>query len=148
MRRICSIFLYVVAGFFLYTMTVIAFAHPDEEIWIKWVVMGVFLACSFLAMCLGLVVQSFQRWRRELGFTLLSTSGFCAFAFLGFACFFLDEEFRAMVNPQFHALFNDYATGSAVTVLLAAIGWFLLRADKDRNRASETMVTPPTTPAS
>lgn len=148
MRRVCSIVLYVVAGFFLYAMTLMAFAHPEHQAWIKWIVLGVLLACSFVAMCLGLAVRSFRRWRRELGITLLSTAGFCAFVVLTLVCLFLDEEFRAMVNPQAQTLFTDYVTGAAAIVVPAAIGWLLVRADMGKNQVGEAANPPPVPPVS
>ncbi len=147
MRRVSSIVLYVVAGFFLYAMTIMAFAHPDTNAWIKWPILGVLFACSFVAMCLGLALQSFRRWRRDVGITLLSAAGFCAFVVLTFACLFMDEEFRAMLNPQARTLFSDYVTGAAAVVAPAAIGWLLVRADKGEDPAATTN-PPPVPPAS
>jgi hypothetical protein len=127
MRKIFGIILYIIAGFFLYGVNLFGFARVPTPA-AKWGIMAVLAIVAALALAVGLALARFRNWRRDAGIVLLGTSGFTAFVAFTFLCLFLTEEFRELMRPDTLRFFSDYATGIAVTIVYAGVGWSLLRA--------------------
>lgn len=127
MRKVSGVVLYVIAGFFFYGVSLFGFVNAPTP-GAKWGIMAVFAVVAILALVGGLAVERFRNWRKNAGIVLLCASGFTAFVIFTFACLFLTEEFRQLMQPDALAFFSDYVTGIVVVVAFAGAGWLLLRA--------------------
>jgi len=137
-RRVFSVGLYVVAGFFFYTICVLAFIDgavltantanlsADDAVFAKWLPIIIFAVPAILALVGGLAVMGFQDWKRDTGIVLLSAAGFTTFLAFAFATMFMNEESRKMMPPEILRFFGDYITGAAVIVGLALAGALLV----------------------
>src|SRR5262245_14543740 len=140
MRKLLSIILYIVAGFFFYTVSlmsfidVAAFGADAAGSGAKWFLIVVFAVPALLALGGGLAIARFQDWRRDTGIVLLSAAGFTTFLIFTFASMAMNEEFRRLVKPETFRLFGDYVTGAAVIVGLAVAGALLLMTNRGRPR--------------
>jgi hypothetical protein len=139
-RRLFSVTLYIVAGFFLYGMCLLAFVSgaaldADASSAAKWLPMGIFAVPAVLALGAGLAVAR-QNWRRDAGIVFLFAAGFSTFLIFTFGCMLLNEEFRKMMPPEILTFFSDYITGAAVIVVLAVVGALLLMASRGRRRTT------------
>ena len=143
MRRVCSIVLYVIAGFVLCMVATVSFIRPDDHAWVKWLLMGVFLACALVPQCLGLALYRFRNWRRDSGIVLLSSAGYTGFGIFTIVCVFMDKEVRSMMKTDPMPLFSDYLTGGAVLFILAAEGWMLYRSSREQTEPDGGDSPPP-----
>jgi hypothetical protein len=137
-RRVLSVGLYIVAGFFLYMVCVLAFIDgaavaangatvgANDAAFAKWLPIIIFTVPAILALVVGLAIMGFRDWKRDAGIVLLSAAGFTAFLVFMFATMFMKEESRKMLPPEIWGFFGDYITGAAVIVVLALVGGLLL----------------------
>ena len=146
MRRVCSIVLYVIAGFVLCMTVSLAFIRPGHHAWIKWLLMGVFLACALVAQCLGLALHRFRNWRRDSGIVLLSSAGYVTFGIFTIGCMLMDKEFRAIVKTDSMPFFDDWFTGGVFIFLLAVEGWLLFRSAAEEAPPADPASSPPAPP--
>jgi hypothetical protein len=131
MRKLFSIGLYIVGGFFLYMVSLLAFMK-GLSLHAKWLLILVFTVLGALALAGGLAVGRFQNWRRDAGVVLLSATGFTLFVIFTFACLLIGEEFRRMIPPDTLTFFSDYVTGIVVIVVFAVAGTLLLKSSRRR----------------
>jgi hypothetical protein len=131
MRKVSSIILRVIAGFFFYMVSSLAFISELSHGMKLGIMLG-FSVPALAALAGGLALTRFRNWRRDTGVVLLWTSGFTAFLVLTVACMLTTEEFRKMMRPDTMTFFSDYLTGGAVIAGLAVFGWILVKADKRR----------------
>ena len=129
MRKVSSIILKVIAGFFVYMVSLLAFVS-EPPTGVKLGILIGFSVPAVVALCGGLALTRFRNWKRDTGIVLLSASGFTAFLIFTFACLLMTEEFRRMMKPDTLTFFSDYLTGGVVIVGLAILGWILVKADK------------------
>jgi hypothetical protein len=129
MRKLSSIVLLAVAGFFVYMVELMAFIH-GETMGVKWGSMLTFTVPALLALGAGLGVARFLNWRTNTGTVLLASSGVTAFIGFNFACLLAGDDFRQMIKPDTVAFFSDYATGFAVAAGLALVGLLLVRSGR------------------
>jgi hypothetical protein len=139
-RRVLSVGFYILAGFFLYTVSVLAFVDgaavangaamgADDAAFAKWLPIIIFAVPALLTLVIGLAIMGFRDWRRDAGIVLLSVAGFMTFVVLTFVTTFMNEEFRKMMPPDMPDIvkfFGDYITGAAVIVGLALAGALLV----------------------
>jgi len=132
-RRVLSVVLYIVAGFFLYMVSLLAFIDGaamgidgSEAVGAKWLPIAVFTAPAVLALGAGLAIMRFQNWRRDAGIVFLSAAGLTTFLIVSFASMVTNEEFRRMMPSETSSFFGDYSTGAAVLVALVIAGALLL----------------------
>jgi hypothetical protein len=78
-RRVVSIVFYVVAGFLVYTVDLLAFTDMSSmpgttkpPAWAKFAMMGAFSAPVAVALLLGLAINRFRHWKRDVGIVLVS----------------------------------------------------------------------------
>jgi hypothetical protein len=133
MLKAFSVLFHVIAGFFFYTVSVLAFADIPS-ISLKWGVMIGFSAPAVGALFGGLALTGFRDWRRDTGIVLLCASGLTTLIVFMFICLVMTEEFRKMMQPDALAFFNDYLTGGAVIVGLAALGCGLLITNRKQTK--------------
>lgn len=136
-RKVLSVGLYIIAGFFFYMVCVLAFIDgtavtngaalgADDAAFAKWLPIIIFTVPAILALVVGLAIMGFQDWRRDAGIVLLSAAGFTTLLVFMFATMLMKEESRKMMPPDMLKFFGDYITGAAVIVVLALAGGLLV----------------------
>jgi hypothetical protein len=137
-RRVLSVGLYILAGFFFYMVSLLAFIDgaavdpngaalgTDDAAFAKWLPIIIFTVPAVLTLVVGLAIMGFRDWRRDAGIVLLSAAGFTTLLIFMFATMFMKEEFRKMMPPEILSFFGDYITGAAVIVVLALAGALLV----------------------
>lgn len=140
-RKILSIALYVLAGFFLYMGSLLAFVSgvPGGA---KWAFVAVVVVVAVLALVAGLALGRFRDWKRYAGIVLVGASGFTILLVLTFACLVLSEDFRKLMRPDTIAFFGDYISGAAVVACVAVAGTLLLRASRSGSERERTSDVP------
>jgi len=134
MRKVLSVGLYVVAGFFLYTLSLLAFFTAPSPTAKCLLVVGI-SAPAVLALGAGLAIGRFRNWKRDAGTVLLSAAGFSVAVIFTFACMLMNRELRQMMPPSLQTSFGDYLTGTAVIVTLIAGGVLLVVGSNSRDRS-------------
>jgi hypothetical protein len=133
-RKLTSIGLYIVAGFFFYMVSILAFINDAplgaKTLAAKTLMVAIFAIPAVLALLAGLAVGRFQNWRRNAGAVLLSATGVTLFVVFTVACLMTSDEFRRMMPPDTLTFFSDYITGALVIVVLAIGGALLLWANR------------------
>jgi hypothetical protein len=136
-RKVLSVGLYIIAGFFFYMVCVLAFIDgaavtnggalgADDAAFAKWFPIIIFTVPAILTLVVGLAIMGFQDWRRDAGIVLLSAAGFTTLLVFMFATMLMKEESRKMMPPDMLKFFGDYITGAAVIVVLALAGGLLV----------------------
>lgn len=125
-----SIIFYILAGFFTYMISLIAFFNMPDEPCVKWVVIGVILVPLLVFMLIGMALNLFRNWRLHLGIVLLSGSGFTAFVTFTMACLMMSDEFRKLLpstegNP--FDTFSDYIPGIGIILAMMLLGILLIK---------------------
>lgn len=138
MRRFCSIVLEVIAGFFLFIVTLLAFMSEVPAGW-KALTLVLFLLPAVVVMAIGLALMRFRYWKRDTGVVLLSATAATLFAVFTMACMMMSAEFRQMLAPDSPEPFGSYIVGTAFNALLAALGWLLVK--KDSGMAEQRLAT-------
>src|SRR5262245_25234965 len=138
-RRVLSIVFYVIAGFFFYMVSLLAFIDGTAmgidsggALGAKWLPIAIFGAPALLALVVGLAIMGFQNWRRDTGIVFLSAAGLTTFLIVSFASMLRNEEFVKMMPPEALKVFGDYVTGIAVLVVLLAGGALLVMTNRQR----------------
>ena len=137
-RKVLSVGLYIIAGFFFYMVCVLAFidgaavgasgaaSGADDAAFAKWLPIIIFTVPAIITLVVGLAIMGFRDWRRDAGIVLLSAAGFTTFLVFMFATMLMKEESRKMMPPEILSFFGDYITGAAVIVVLALAGALLV----------------------
>ena len=132
MRRVLAVCFDVLAGFFVYGACVLAFInHP-----VKWWIVGVFALPALVFLCIGLAISRFRRWRRDVGVVLLSGVGVTASIVFTFACLFMTDEFKDMMQPNSMDFFSAYASGTVFMLIIATLGIRCLKTERKRAEPS------------
>lgn len=127
MLKVLSVLFHILAGFFFYMVSVLAFTSTFGGL-AKAAMLAGFSAPAFVALAIGLALTRFRRWKRDTGIVLLSTSAISAFLILTMACMLASEDFRRLMPPDTLDGFSAYVTGGVVIVAYAVLGWVLLKA--------------------
>ena len=137
-RRVLSVVLYIIAGFFLYMVSLMAFIDgaaigasgaamgAEDAAFAKWLPIIIFAVPAILTLVVGLAIMGFRDWKRDAGIVLLSAAGFTTFLVCMFVTMLMKEDVRQMMPPDALRLFSDYITGAAVLVVLALAGALLV----------------------
>jgi hypothetical protein len=137
-RRVLSVGLYIVAGFFFYMVSLLAFIDgaalgastaaldASDASFPKWVPIIIFTVPAVLTLVAGLAIMGFRDWRRDAGIVLLSAAGFTTLLVFMFATMLMKEESRKMMPPEILSFFSDYIAGAAVIIVLALAGALLV----------------------
>lgn len=131
MRRAISIVLYVISGFFLYSIALTGFLNVPP-IAAKFVMMGMFSVPAIGFLLGGLWASQFSNWRRDTGIVTLSAALFTAFMALTFVCMLADPEVQRMLPDTKLEFFNDCITGGAAIAFLGLCGAYLLWSSRRR----------------
>lgn len=125
MRKVLGIVLYVIAGFFVYTVCLLAFINQPPMP--KWGMVAGFSVPAVLCLFGGLAVNRFRNWRRHAGIVLVTAAGFTCFLIFTFICFLMTDEFKQMMHPDTLHFFSAYVSGGAFVLITGALGILLLR---------------------
>lgn len=128
MRKASAITLYIAAGFFIYTICLLAFV--SQTLANKWGIIAGFSLPALVFLCVGLAVSRFHKWKRDVGVVLLSGAGLATFITLTFVCALTSDEFKAMLQPDTLQFFSAYTSGTLSILTTAAVGIILLKAGK------------------
>jgi len=128
MRKVAGILFHIIGGFFVYMVCLLAFINQPPLA--KWGMVAGFSLPALFFLCLGLAMNRFQRWRRDVGVVLLSGSGLTFFIVFTFACLLMTEEFKQMMQPDSLDFFSAYASGALFMLGVAASGVILLKTEK------------------
>jgi len=125
-RKIISVFFYVLGGFFVYMVCLLAFSNIQADGVHKFVIIGVFSVPALFFLFLGAATYRFQKWKSSIGIALLSGVSINLLVIVMFISLQLSSEFNEMYPNNQMDTFNDYISGFAVMMVLAALGLFLL----------------------
>ena len=128
MRKALGIFFYIIAGFFIYMVCLLAFVSQPTIA--KWGIVAGFSLPALVFLCIGLAVNRYQRWRRDAGVVLLSGAGFTSFLVFTFVCLLMTDEFKKMMQPDSLRFFSAYASGAIFTLSVATLGVILLKTER------------------
>ena len=130
--RASSIFWYIVSGFLFYGVSILAFINDPAFATGKWVLMGIFMAPALVALFIGLALQKFRQWKKDIGIVLLSACGSGASVALMGVCFFLTPEMKEFYPNNKLYFFSNVGMGISFIALLGVIGFVLLLIAKDK----------------
>lgn len=120
MRKVLSVILYTIAGFFVYMVCLLSFINqPPAQ---KWGIVAGFFVPALLFLCIGLALNRFQNWKRHTGIVLLSGAGLTGFIIFTFACLLMTDEFKRMMQPDTLDFFSAYILGSIFTLATGILG--------------------------
>ena len=141
-RKVSSIVLCVIAGFFFYDVDLFGYLNVPEQ-GAKWGMMAFFGVLATLLLVGGLAIARFQHAMRTAGIVLLSSAAFAAFVAFSMICMLSSTEFREMLPDQTTNFFGNYFLGSAVVALLAAVGGVFLWAGRTSAKRGKTAAAGP-----
>ncbi len=132
-RKVISTVFYVVAGFLVYMVGVLAFTNMSSlpgstkpPAWAKLAMMGVFSAPAAVALLAGLAIDRFRHWKRDVGIVLVSGAGVTAFVVLTIACILMSPESRKLFPRNMLDFFSAYIAGMSSILGLIVIGIALI----------------------
>lgn len=120
-----SIPCYSIAGFFLYTLELMAFVQVPEA-GMKLGLMGVFSIPAIVFLMLGMALNGFERWQKHTGTVLIVSGLVGVFLCITMACIMNTKEFSIFMDPQLPANLSDYTNGfGAIALALSAGAWLV-----------------------
>jgi len=131
LAKVFRIVCYVIAGFFIHTVSILAFAK-SPSVAFKAALMAAFAVPAVGALVLGFALNPVRRKLRDTGLVLLSSAGVTAFQVLTFVCVLQDPEIRNMLQPDTLAFFSDYIWGFGFMVVIATTGVIAIDAGSRR----------------
>lgn len=121
MRKFFGIMFYVISGFFLYTVCILAFIN-EPPVLQKLSIMGIFFIPALITLIIGLAITRFVNWQRDIGILMLSSAGVTAFLVFTIACLFLDANFKKLFPENKLYFFSDYISGIGCIIIYCIIG--------------------------
>lgn len=132
MNKPFSVICYVIAGFFIYTIMVLAFvSEPPTEA--KIAIIGVFSVPAAISLLIGLRASHYTRWQRNVGIVFISASLFTMFLALTVGCMLATPELEEQFPTHRLDFFSDYLTGSFFIFTFLGFGVWLLKRRPPRN---------------
>lgn len=128
MRKGLGIAFHIIGGFFVYMVCFLAFINQPPLA--KWGMVAGFSLPALFFLGLGLVMNRFQRWRRDVGVVLVSGSGLTAFIVFTFVCMLTTDEFKKMIEPDTLRFFSASTSGAVFMLSVAALGVIFLKTEK------------------
>jgi hypothetical protein len=89
-----------------------------------------FMALGFIFLLIGLLLNRFQKWKRDMGIVSIAGACYAAFMVAIMILISLSPEFQKsfQIPPDFSL--DDYSTGASFVVLFAVVGFVLLKLQK------------------
>lgn len=129
MRKVFSVIFHIIAGFFFYMVSLLAFMSEFPALGKAGMLAG-FSVPGLIALAIGLALTGFRNWKRDTGIVLLSTSAFSIFIVFTMACMFMSEEVRKLMPADILGSFGAYFVGGIVLAVFALLGWTLFKAGR------------------
>ena len=124
-RKAASIICFIVSGFFLYSVCLLAFIN-DSQHGIKYIVLAGFAVPALIAFGVGMGLRRFEDSMRCAGIVLLSGCGFTLFLVFTIVCFQLSPEFKEFFPDETLDFFSDHVTGLGAAISGALIGVLMI----------------------
>ena len=146
-RRVISIVFYVVAGFFVYMVNLLAFVNLGAPIancqppaWAKAAILAGFSVPAVIALVAGLAISRFQHWRRDIGIVAVSGAGMTTLVVLMVVCILLSPDSKEFFPREKLDFFSDYGTGAGAIIVLTLVGVMLIKISR---REGPNQAAPP-----
>ncbi|WP_018247527.1 hypothetical protein [Orenia marismortui] len=133
LRKIFGIAFYIMAGFFLYSVELLAFLN-EPMYPIKLILLGVLGVLTVVFTVIAILIYRSGKWRKNLGILLVSASGFCVFVIFSFFCFLLTPEFRESIPDGQLTLFSNYGSGFLFVGVIILVGVMLIKIDNKKDK--------------
>ena len=127
-RTTAGILSFVVAGFFFYSLAMLAFISTPEW-WIKVVIAGSSAVPAAIFFGLGAWCWG-RNVLQTLGIVFLSAAGMTGMAVLSFFAILMTPEYAVTLPPETRQLFSSVWTGAACLGGYVAVGLALLLAGR------------------
>lgn len=138
-RTAVSVICYVIAGFFAFSTSLIAFM-PEIPVAGKLAMGGgCFGLPALVCLAIGLAISGFQKWQRDAGIVLLATSAMTALTAVTMVCAYFTPELKSKSHVLAIITAKDVATGLACLGVLAGVGVLLLL----NSRSGHLLPAPP-----
>lgn len=131
MRKVFSIILYIIAGFFFSMVCLMGFTNVPGKTGAKLFTLIIFFIPAIITHLTGSAINSFRNWKKDTGIVLISATGLTIFNIFTIACVHMSEDFREMMSPYSLVHFNDYLSGSVIMVPFVVLGWIFIKLNKD-----------------
>jgi hypothetical protein len=148
-RKFINIVLYVIAGIFVYAASLLAFVDmnslasiPKPPAWAKFAIMGGVSIPGVVALLIGLAINRFRHWKRDVGIVLVSGAGTTAFVAFAMACILLSPELKELFPRNKLDFFNDFVTGVSCIIALTATGVALITISRKQEQNHTLQSTP------
>jgi len=145
-RKILSIAFYVIAGFFLYAVTGLAFVNiaavktaAPPAAWMKLVIIGTFAVPALISLLIGLAITRFQEWKRDVGIVLVSAGGVTLFIAVTMVCLFISPESKRYFppdSPDMSQFFGDSTAGIISVVTSIVLGVLLIITSRQKVKSA------------
>lgn len=123
-RKVSSVLSYIVSGFFIYMVTLIAFIKVPENG--KLMMSGIFIIPIILFHFVGLSISRFKNWMKSTGIVLLSGAGMTTFVVFTIVMVSMSDEFSKSADVNPFEYFNQWFTGGFTLLITISIGLILL----------------------
>jgi hypothetical protein len=129
---VIKILIYIISAILIGMGSMMAFLNDEDVVGL--VIIFILLGLIFLVV--GLLLNRFQKWKRDTAIVLISGAGYAAFMVAAMIFISLSPEFRKsfQIPPDF-SLFTDYSTGGSFIVLFVVAGLVLLWLQKSNQRS-------------
>lgn len=122
MRNVLSIASFVLAGFFVYAVCFLAFTNMGVG---KYILIAVFSIPVFAFSLLGIKLNKSRSWKKSVGMVFMWGAVATFFAILSFVCMLATPDINKILHADFAENFNDYISGTAITILFFVMGYGL-----------------------
>ncbi len=132
MMKLFRIVLYVIGGFFVYMVNLLAFLSLAPLATLpKLGVMALFGVLALIAILAAMATNGFKAWQGPVGAVLLSGAGVTLFLMFTLLCIELSPELLKSVPNFPQNAFSDYLIGGITTVSLLVAGIALVRSSNE-----------------
>lgn len=131
-RKTIRILFFILGGFFVYTVSLLAFVDDPEIGAYKFAIMGGFGIPALIFLVIGAAICRFRNWKFPVGIVFLSVAGFNLFGTITVVCILFTPEFMENVPSNPFAFFGDYLSGLFVMLVLAGLGGLLIKTNKHK----------------
>lgn len=133
MKKVVSILLRVLAGFFFYMVALLAFfSAPDIDSQGKFAITVIYLVPAILLLIVALALKGFLQWKRDSGIVLLASSAFSVFIVGMMYLMSMSEAVREIDKQQAFTYFQDFLTGGMINLSFVLLGVILLLIEPKR----------------
>jgi cation transport ATPase len=135
-RKIISIAIYIISGFFLLIGAVTAFIKiPDYPIIPVWLFLAYFII-GFILLIIAIAISEFKNWKHDTGILLITLAILDLFTIFTMVCFDMTPGMRAIMPKSPITIEYNYYFGGSYLVILGLVGILLTKRSRNELRAS------------